>query len=82
VLVASISDYRKQGQFRALNDFGRSLNEVTVIRDGQQTSIPTETVVVGDIVTIQTGDIIPADGVLISGYDLEIDESTMTGTCS
>jgi P-type Ca2+ transporter type 2C len=79
VLVASISDYRKQGQFRALNDFGRSLNEVKVVRDGQTMNIPTETVVVSDVVFIQTGDIIPSDGVLIKGYDIEIDESTMTG---
>jgi P-type Ca2+ transporter type 2C len=79
VLVASISDYRKQGQFRALNDFGRSLNEVKVMRDGQTMNIPTSTVVVGDIVFIQTGDIIPSDGVLIRGFDIETDESTMTG---
>jgi P-type Ca2+ transporter type 2C len=42
-------------------------------------NIPTATVVVGDIVFIQTGDVIPSDGVLIKGFDLELDESTMTG---
>jgi Ca2+-transporting ATPase len=41
--------------------------------------ILTSDVVVGDVVLLQTGDVIAADGVLITGFDVEIDESTMTG---
>ncbi|KAI8916238.1 hypothetical protein EDD86DRAFT_222146 [Gorgonomyces haynaldii] len=79
VLFGSISDYRKQLQFRALNDFGRSIDETRVIRNGQTQNIPTADIVVGDVVLISTGDVFPSDGVLISGFDLEVDESTMTG---
>lgn len=79
VLVASISDYRKQGQFRLLNEFGQSLDELKVLRKGNSIQILNAELVVGDVVHIQTGDILPADGVLIEGFDIETDESTMTG---
>ncbi|KAI8922946.1 hypothetical protein BC831DRAFT_514668 [Entophlyctis helioformis] len=79
VLVASFSDFQKQSQFRALNDFGKSLSEVKVIRNGITRSIPTSAVVVGDICLLQTGDVIPADCVLVQGYNVEADESTLTG---
>lgn len=35
--------------------------------------------VVGDVVALETGDSIPADGVLIRGSDVKVDESSMTG---
>lgn len=35
--------------------------------------------VVGDIVLIDTGDKLPADGVFLNGHDMEVDESAMTG---
>ena len=36
-------------------------------------------VVVGDVIPLRIGDQVPADGVLISGHSLAIDESSMTG---
>ncbi|KAJ3275348.1 Calcium-transporting ATPase 10, plasma membrane-type [Terramyces sp. JEL0728] len=79
VLIGSISDYRKQGQFRALNDFGKSLSVVKVVRGGETVQVAIDRIVVGDVVVIETGVVIPADGILINGYNVEIDESTMTG---
>ncbi|KAI8916331.1 hypothetical protein EDD86DRAFT_185335 [Gorgonomyces haynaldii] len=79
VLISSLSDYRKQAQFRSLSEFGKSLNEIKVLRDGQLVHIQTDDVVVGDIVMVQVGDVVVADGVLIQGYDIAADESTMTG---
>jgi P-type E1-E2 ATPase len=38
-----------------------------VVRDGEQKQIPVADLVVGDIVIVQTGDKLPADGLLISG---------------
>lgn len=52
---------------------------VKVHRDGKVIEIPRKDVVVGDIVMIETGDEIPADGQLIKASDLQIDESTLTG---
>nr|KAJ3422178.1 hypothetical protein HK105_000846 [Polyrhizophydium stewartii] len=78
-LVGSISDLQKQSQFRTLNEFGKRLSEVKVIRNGVTQAISSASIVVGDVCLIQTGDVVPADGVLIHGFNVEADESTLTG---
>lgn len=50
-----------------------------VLRDGQAIEIHVDQVVPGDIVRLKAGDIIPADGLVISSNSLFIDESTLTG---
>lgn len=50
-----------------------------VIRDGQQQRIAGRDVVQGDIVMLGEGDRIPADGVLLSAYVMQVDESLLTG---
>lgn len=52
---------------------------VQVIRDGHATTVPRKDVVVGDIVILNTGEEIPADGELLEAVSLNIDESTLTG---
>jgi Ca2+-transporting ATPase len=79
VLLGSISDYRKQAQFKALSEFGKSLNNIAVIRDGNTEELLVEKLVVGDIINVQTGVVVPADCVLISGFNVSCDESAMTG---
>ncbi|RKO86246.1 hypothetical protein BDK51DRAFT_23292, partial [Blyttiomyces helicus] len=79
VTVVSANAYRKQSQFRELNNYSESLAVVEVIRDGVLTEIPTAAATVGDVVVLHTGDIIPADGVLISGFNVTTDESSLTG---
>ena len=49
------------------------------MRNGTTTTIPRKDVVVGDIVIINTGDEIPADGELLDSVTLSVDESTLTG---
>lgn len=53
--------------------------EVKVRRGGRVMSIARRDVVVGDVVLIETGDEVPADGTLIISSDLQIDESSLTG---
>jgi len=53
--------------------------QAKVRRDGQLAEIPAEQLVPGDIVSIEAGDIVPADGRLLKAATLEIDESTLTG---
>ena len=50
-----------------------------VRRDGQLAEIPAEQLVPGDIVSIEAGDVVPADGRLLNAATLEIDESALTG---
>src|SRR5690242_17897635 len=50
-----------------------------VRRDGQLAEIPAERLVPGDIVAIDAGDIVPADGRLLKAATLEVDESALTG---
>ena len=53
--------------------------EATVVRDGQRGHVKAEELVPGDIVILETGDIIPADMRLIESSNLKIDESSLTG---
>jgi Mg2+-importing ATPase len=50
-----------------------------VRRGGPCISVPVEEVVPGDIVELRAGDLVPADGVLVSGRDLHVNEALMTG---
>ena len=50
-----------------------------VRRDGQLADISAEQLVPGDIVSIEAGDVVPADGRLVNAATLEIDESALTG---
>ncbi|MBZ2175678.1 calcium-transporting P-type ATPase, PMR1-type [Schnuerera sp. xch1] len=50
-----------------------------VLRDGSTSVIPANTLVPGDVVILETGDIIPADLRLIEGSNLKVDESSLTG---
>ena len=52
---------------------------VKVIRNGRMQEIPRKDVVVGDIVVLETGEEIPADGELIEAISLQVNESNLTG---
>ncbi len=52
---------------------------VKVRRDGKVTEVPRRDVVVGDVVLLEVGDEIPADGTLLEATNLQVDESTLTG---
>ncbi len=50
-----------------------------VIRDGQKQEIPSKQVVPGDIVVVEAGDLIVADGRILENYSLQVNESSLTG---
>jgi len=54
-------------------------NETTVRRDGSALRVPAESLVPGDIVLVEGGDVITADMRLVAAAKLEVDESTLTG---
>lgn len=65
-------------KFGVLTALGEE-SPVKVRREGKVVQVPRKDVVVGDIVIIEVGDEIPADGTLIESTDLQIDESSLTG---
>ncbi|XP_061146450.1 plasma membrane calcium-transporting ATPase 1-like [Syngnathus typhle] len=79
VLVTAFNDWSKEKQFRGLQSRIEQEQKFTVIRKGQVIQIPVAEMVVGDIAQIKYGDLLPADGILIQGNDLKIDESSLTG---
>ncbi|KAL3743975.1 hypothetical protein ACJRO7_013258 [Eucalyptus globulus] len=78
IVVTAISDYRQSLQFQNLNDEKRNIH-LEVVRGGRRVEVSIYDLLVGDVVPLNIGDQVPADGVLISGRSLAIDESSMTG---
>jgi Ca2+-transporting ATPase len=76
--VTAFNDYQKDKQFRALNKESSRL-KIKVLRESESTNVEIDSLFVGDVVILGTGDQVPADGLLIEGHDLRIDESVMTG---
>nr|XP_005906386.1 PREDICTED: plasma membrane calcium-transporting ATPase 1 isoform X5 [Bos mutus] len=79
VLVTAFNDWSKEKQFRGLQSRIEQEQKFTVIRGGQVIQIPVADITVGDIAQVKYGDLLPADGILIQGNDLKIDESSLTG---
>ena len=65
-------------KFEVLNKVSDD-EEVKVVRNGNITVIGRKEIVVGDIVIIETGDEVPADGELIDAFSLQVNESDLTG---
>ena len=75
--ISTISEYGSEAAFRRLQEESSKIL-VKVLRNGKVTEIPIEEVVKNDIVVLQSGDRIPADGYLLKG-DLRVDESSLNG---
>ncbi|XP_021773159.1 putative calcium-transporting ATPase 13, plasma membrane-type [Chenopodium quinoa] len=78
VSVSAISNFKQSRQFEKLSNIGSDI-QVEVLRDGCRQHISIFEVVVGDIVYLNIGDQIPADGLFLDGYSLKVNESSMTG---
>ena len=65
-------------KFDVLTQLGEE-QPVKVLREGKVVEIPRREVVVGDVVIVETGDEVPADGLLFESTDLQVDESSLTG---
>ena len=78
-LSGSTVNYKKEKQFKELNDQSGNMVEFTVKRNGITSRILEENILVGDLVKIDYGNIIPADGIILSANDIKVDESALTG---
>lgn len=76
--VAFLSEYKSDREFEILNSQKESLRS-KVIRGGDFHTLAIEEIVVGDLVVLEMGDEIPADGRLLKSTELYVDQSLMTG---
>ena len=78
VNVTAINDLQKDKQFRILNA-ANNRQQITTMRNGEKCLISTDDLVVGDIIQISAGDTVPADGYFLTGSNVKMDESKLTG---
>lgn len=76
-LISTISEYGSEKSFEKLQEESSKI-KCRVRRDGKETLINIDEVVVGDIIILETGDKIPADGIIVSG-SIYVDESSING---
>ncbi|SOV07566.1 related to putative calcium P-type ATPase NCA-2 [Ustilago sp. UG-2017a] len=77
-LVGSVNDYQKELQFKKLNA-KKEQRDVKVIRQGKPALMSVYDVVVGDILQLEPGEIVPCDGIFLRGHKVKCDESGATG---
>jgi P-type Ca2+ transporter type 2C len=80
-ILNAVIGVRQEGKAESAMNALKSMMKATarVRRDGSESQIPAEQVVVGDVVLIAAGDEVPADGRVIAASALQIDESALTG---
>lgn len=82
ILIATIAsfvfEWRAERAFERLNTVSDDAL-CTVIRSGVVVEVPRKDIVVGDVVLLNQGDEVPADGVLLEAVSLQVNESTLTG---
>ncbi len=80
VLVSTISLYQESKSRNAIEELKKlSQPKSKVIRNGEIIEIPSEEIVLGDLIQTEEGTFIPADGIIIQSNDFSINESILTG---
>jgi Ca2+-transporting ATPase len=76
-IIGFIQEYRSEKAIEALKKL--TTPQARAIREGKEIQIPAKEIVPGDIILLEAGDRIPADGRLLEVINLSIDESVLTG---
>jgi len=79
VSVGSIVNFTKEGKFRELNDQNQGMITYQVRRGGKIHILKEEEILAGDVIMLELGNILPADGILIQGNSVKMDEACLTG---
>ncbi|KAE8363545.1 hypothetical protein BDV27DRAFT_6634 [Aspergillus caelatus] len=77
IVVGFVQDYRAEKTIMSLQRLSAPVCKV--LRDGRVSSVKAESLVVGDIVQLAVGDIVPADMRLFDGMNVSVDEALLTG---
>ncbi|KAK4244157.1 hypothetical protein C7999DRAFT_17556 [Corynascus novoguineensis] len=78
VAVGTLNDWQMQRQFNTLNKKAGD-RTVKVIRSGKSVEISVFDIMVGDVMHLFAGDMVPVDGIFINGHGVKCDESSATG---
>ena len=78
-LVGSITNWKKETKFHELNEIQAEGTKYKVIRKGEPFDFISDDLLVGDLIMINYGDIMPADLFLVEGNGIKMDESALTG---
>ncbi|GKT49476.1 calcium-transporting ATPase 2 [Colletotrichum spaethianum] len=78
VFASAATDWQKNARFAKLIE-RKEQRDVKVIRSGKTQNISVYDVQVGDIMHIETGDVVAVDGVLVQGSGIQVDESSLSG---
>ena len=76
-LVSTFSEYKNENAFQKLQEEASQI-KCKVYRNGDLVEIPINDIVVGDCILLQSGDKIPADGILVDG-SIQVDQSVLNG---
>ena len=76
-IIGSVQEFRAERAVAALRQM--SAPEATVIRGGKRTTLAARKLVPGDLVVLEAGDLVPADLRIIEAFELQCDESILTG---
>lgn len=76
-ILGTIQHVKAEQSLKSLKELSAPLAKV--IRDGTRKEIDARDIVVGDIVLLEAGDIVPADGRIIQNFSLQVNESALTG---
>ncbi len=76
--IAFLNEYKASREFDILNQVNDEV-PINAVRDGRYTTVPLQELVVGDVVLIEAGEEVPADGRLLEAVSLTINESGLTG---
>lgn len=75
--ISLFQEYRSRNAIASLKKL--SAAKATVVRDGEEQQIATEELVVGDVLLLEEGELVPADGLLTAANDFSLNESVLTG---
>ena len=78
VVVGAANDWQKERQFVKLNK-KKDDRMIKIIRSGKSREVSVHDIFVGDVMHLEPGDMIPVDGIFISGHNVLCDESSATG---
>ncbi len=80
ILSGLLGYFQERGAAHALEKLLQLVQiQAHVLRDGREVEIPVEEIVPGDVVVLNAGDIVPADGILVESNRLFVNESSLTG---